>query len=1684
AAAGQTQVGGEDGYIKEINGLGEFDGGSMSGWMGTLNDWLTDAGLPSFTVADGSFGTGDEVRIMYTCNMGADIGVNWGDSDQTLKSLTCSEGTLSPAFAGDVREYTLTVPQAIHEIIVTPTAVNRVFQVHTRIGKTEYKRAMPVPVQDGTVLHIKCGDPVSPGMDDSNVSGEVYTVTIAQKAADAPLQDGSVRASEIKEDGTQGAEITLLFDEKTQTFSGDLSAFTHLKPYNTSGIAVELKNVAAGSKAVLKVADKSYSFENNKASTGTDKLFTLPQTYACTIAILSESGKEQNYPLVLTKKNEIGKLTKCQLDGTPAFTDVLYGELSGTLFQLDANGQKTGKTGLADDCFDYKIYVSADTENIRPKAPISFLGTQDGITSLYADGKAWIANCFTMMSLSMKFKNKPVLTKNDSTKMELVTVSDIDAKQEIRYTFTVEKVSIDAEPAKIDTARLVMPANAQGDVFSPDKQAYVYTVGLSEKNATMEFTAAADTALYQDSYAPENALVKNSNGMYTVSFPIYEKAPKSIVAVKTVEQGTLCTVYTFGFKYRNDAALDYPTSGYRFDANGTKTPLTANEMSQLQSGMTGWNSFVRTDVFGTGFVVAYDKPIMDDAKNPNGIDFVIYGNAFAYANGGSGEPAGVQVSQDGENWYTLAGSKHFDDTTDWTRACGTNGQTSLLLAKSGENGITSSAPAVTFGYADIHSSTANENGESLYPITGKAGNPYAPSHISNIGDGFDLAWAVDAQGNRVSLAGGIRYIKIQNVVDINHPGFGLCNAEIGGVVRAVNTNENVGVTSAPQAIVVDGEPVLLKDNVYQYEAEADGTFAVHVDAPQNTNIIINGNNAAELSFDAIPRHKSVRIILQEGEKQPLIYDIKLIQNVSFEKVEKVRKLIEALPNTEKLTLADADAVKKAKTEFDALGTLTKKLPQALIDRLNVAIAQMEKLQIPTDLAAVMSATGTYLYSSVSNPVIATTGGEWTVIGLARAQYDVSSDYYARYLANVLRETAEKKGVLHTKKYTEYSRVVLALSAIGYDVTDVAGYNLLTPLADYDKVVWQGINGPIWALTAFDAHGYEIPPMQGSGKQSTRENLIAAILTGELAGGGWALSGNNADADMTAMALFALAPYCDKNAAVQAAVERGLHLLSTVQNAAGGFGSLGVDNAESCAQVIMALSALKIDAATDARFIKNGKTALDALCAYAVDGGGFKHIPNGNRDGMATEQGYCALVAYDRMLKGKTALYAMSDVTISAPYQATVKMIDAIGAVNLEKTGIIRAARAAYDALDAAQKAKVKNYDVLLTAEKTLAALLENINRVKSLIDGIGEVTLASETQIKLARESYNALSDSEKSYITNLSVLTRSEKRLAQLKNAGAVMNLIADIGTVTKDSAAKINAARSAYNALSAEEKAMVNNYTLLTSAERKLESLNPTGGTKVIGPGQAGILLNGKKYIVDKASAAVMEKIKKITAAGTYSDAEIVEIYRQYEKLTQKQKGEIINFADLEAQMNRIGVANHTDKASGITIEGADWHVKLQVSPQKNDSDTYVKLSGAIGSNTLVLLWDISLSDLLTGKECQLEKPLTLRMPAPDLTQYDSVMIAHVRADNTIEYINCEVIDGEIVWQVNTFSYYGVIGCAKAAQRTLPDETSAQDTSIAPDAAHENAAAPLPWLWIVIAAVGFACVILAIIFKKRSRI
>ena len=295
----------------------------------------------------------------------------------------------------------------------------------------------------------------------------------------------------------------------------------------------------------------------------------------------------------------------------------------------------------------------------------------------------------------------------------------------------------------------------------------------------------------------------------------------------------------------------------------------------------------------------------------------------------------------------------------------------------------------------------------------------------------------------------------------------------------------------------------------------------------------------------------------------------------------------------------------------------------------------------------LQGSAAYMLSAVKAPEVGSIGGEWAVIGLARND-SLPADYAASYYSNLVRTLRDTGGVLHRVKYTEYSRVVIALSSLGFDPTDVAGYDVLSPLGDFDQVCWQGVNGPIWALIALDSRGYDAPTAPDGKRQTTRDALVDAVLDSEIAGGGWALSGSVPDVDMTAMALTSLAPYRGARADVAAAIERGLSVLSSLQGEGGGYGDAGSASSESCAQVVVALASLGIDPASDERFVKEGGSVLDALCAFAVPGGGFKHVADGEVNGMATEQGFYALVAYERLLSGKTSLFDMSDVASAVP----------------------------------------------------------------------------------------------------------------------------------------------------------------------------------------------------------------------------------------------------------------------------------------------------------------------------------------------------------------------------------------------------------------------------------------------------
>lgn len=303
----------------------------------------------------------------------------------------------------------------------------------------------------------------------------------------------------------------------------------------------------------------------------------------------------------------------------------------------------------------------------------------------------------------------------------------------------------------------------------------------------------------------------------------------------------------------------------------------------------------------------------------------------------------------------------------------------------------------------------------------------------------------------------------------------------------------------------------------------------------------------------------------------------------------------------------------------------------------------------SELNSAIYDTAEYVMQTVENPSVDSIGGEWAVLALARSGIDIPQSYIDNYYKTVEEYVKECEGVLHEKKYTEYSRVIIALSSIGADPKNVSGYNLLTPLGDFENTIWQGINGPIWALIALDCKNYEMPENKSAKIQATRQMYVDEILSRQLSCGGWSLNGSGGsneigDPDITAMALQALSKYLHQSD-VKNAVEKAVLFLSNIQDENGGYQSFSGINCESIAQVIVALCELDIDL-DDSRFVKNGVTLLDNLMSYYKKGNGFVHTSQGDGvNQMSTEQALYSMVAAMRQKEGLPGLYSMTDVKL-------------------------------------------------------------------------------------------------------------------------------------------------------------------------------------------------------------------------------------------------------------------------------------------------------------------------------------------------------------------------------------------------------------------------------------------------------
>ena len=347
------------------------------------------------------------------------------------------------------------------------------------------------------------------------------------------------------------------------------------------------------------------------------------------------------------------------------------------------------------------------------------------------------------------------------------------------------------------------------------------------------------------------------------------------------------------------------------------------------------------------------------------------------------------------------------------------------------------------------------------------------------------------------------------------------------------------------------------------------------------------------------------------------------------------------------------------------------------------------------------------------------GGEWAVLAEARGGVEARG-WYATYLQNMAQTVAANKGKFDTtpgqSKHTEYSRVVLALTAAGanaskFKAADGSTYDLVKPLLDactsgryaYQASV-QGSNGTAFALIALDSGSYH----QNAAGRAARTALVDLLLEKQMSCGAWGINyeteERSADIDITAMVVQSLAPYASRPG-VQTAINSAMDWLSA-KFKAGSFRS-----SETSAQVVVALSTLGRDAASDPAFVKaNGVSVLDDLLHYAdKTTGGFLHDV-GSVNGMSSEQAAYALVSYDRYRKGKTSLYDMSDVIAAEPgtAESVEKLIEAIVANGVTESSYdaLTEARLAYNDLSNEEKAKVSNLSDLETAEARYDALLK------------------------------------------------------------------------------------------------------------------------------------------------------------------------------------------------------------------------------------------------------------------------------------------------------------------------------------------------------------------------------------------
>ena len=1436
-------------YISEINGLSELDGGSASGWMGTLNDWFTNEGFAAFTVAAGTLEAGDEIRVMYTCSLGDDLGGSWNNNDTTVKALTFSDGQLSPTFHKDTDSYTLKLSSKVSSVQVTPTATNKNFQVRTSVDGTEYKRTAKIPVADGTVITVKCGDPSWPSMNKGAEAHE-YKITVSQEAPaavkvtvrsqmaggylHAPQEvevsaleaekygftdalegvtalDALVKAHELvlgeaftKETAGEylavgdGGWITKLFGEKTNAcgffvnqgypndgtpssfggyngtmvtntplLSGDVVDFftysdvSYWSDYYTWVDAPAEMHVGQEVTATVTgfYASSAYLHKTPaelkaaaKALEGAKLAWVDPETGAVTViegAVTDKNGQatftvDDSFTGYLTAVSNDDEEVYALMNPTAKVKEI-------PMVTLDLKGLHSAQLASL-KLYTYTDGVKGSVDLLAGKSTVA-----DGYKLKYADVKLPAGNYWVQgYNEAGEYNGGIVVTVTaDTTAITFQRVYEIYATnsgwvENTDYTIDYQVVSADG-------------MNRQAETGTSTNWGNTHTSGIFVEGDTLKatLTPVGDKAA---EYNPITVKKSRSETTDKGALGLSAKIPAAVPVTVTAPAGSTVSMGEFGNYYVYDFAtpLSTKTEGDTMTVTFLLSETSVNHFLRVQhpDGVTYW-TFGKYKAGATFNVTKDDLHIGDESftkDTVNRFNKNVYdlGNVYlninekGYLNLEQGQTRELDVFRSWqaiENFFNAQialPDVHYTvvdlngQPSDVVTITPDENNSSLAYMKANKAGT--AIVLVTYdAMTHMQGQTSNKENHGFSAIwpectgvfvvsVGADGSSIATNMTMDRMDApisNDAQKALDAEHDILFYLGdagaaysfkpedGCTVTVARSTVDskLTFSGFtsqGVSVAEDGTVtVTGLTTGRHIICVEKDglktyQVVTAQGVTYDLVDadgNVLpadtEFKAGDKVTVQFHglispkekISGAYNFNFTLYykgadgkyyksnpGGWGGVYDFSGNPVRQKLEITIPE-DWDGLSFDLTGAINVGgFAKVPThrilsygdgidnpygtsaaaivsqlpalslklegwhVNDVIEKIDAIGEVTLASEEAIVAARAAYGAL-TEAQQAEVKNYDKLTAAEGAYARLLAEQSerLEKIYQTTGDFM-ATLGTPGVGSTGGEWMVIGLARSGRPVPAGYYDAVVEYV-KANADANERLHRAKVTDNARIILALTAIGKDVTNVGGHNLLKGMDNMAYVQKQGINGPIFTLIALDSHNY---PTMGD---VTREKLIQVILDAQLSNGGWNLSGESADTDMTAMAIQALAPYYKTNETVKAAVDKALEALSALQRNDGGFGSWGTVNSESCAQVIVALTALGIDPATDSRFVKNGSTVLGALAGFYVDGGGFKHTADGERNGMATEQGYYALAAYYRFVNGQTSLYDMSDVTI-------------------------------------------------------------------------------------------------------------------------------------------------------------------------------------------------------------------------------------------------------------------------------------------------------------------------------------------------------------------------------------------------------------------------------------------------------